>query len=340
MKRVTIEQIAKEVGVSKGLVSRALTGKTNVSNDMRNAIIKKAIELGYDFDRLRSKLKRRNVLLIMTSKMMLREEYWQPIIRSIAGALDEQNINLEYFVYDEGALTPKQLQSLVKADVKGYIFMHNNLDNVLHEVEGTKHPVVLVDPRTVSMGKNTRIKYSNHDSVYKLTEYLIEQGHKHLCFYGSKTWSLSFAERCQGFEDCIAMYGDQGVVGYNVLFDNHDGRYSDDAKFEQFLTDNPQVTAIVCANDDVAFNAQYSIKRLGKKVPDDYSVTGFDNIARSQHYAPLLTTINVPRKEIGEVVAMYLTQRINKKGVAYSQIIIDCELVIRDSTRNISNDKQ
>lgn len=335
MKKVTIEQIAQEVGVSKGLVSRALTGKANVSNDMRDVIIKKALELGYDFDRLRTKLNRRNVLLIMTSRMMLREAYWQPIIRSIAATLDEQNINLDYFVYDEGALTDKQLQSLVKADVKGYIFMHNNFDNVLKKVEATGRPVVIVDPRRVSMGKNTRIKYSNHDSVYKLTEFLIEQGHKHLCFYGSKTWSLSFLERWQGFDDCVTMHQDDGVVGYGVLFDNSDGNYSDNEQLEKFLTENPQVTAIVCANDDIAFNAQYVIKRMGKKVPDDYSVTGFDNISRSQHYAPLLTTVNVPRKDIGEVVAWYLTQHINKKGIAYSQIIIDCELVIRDSTRNI-----
>lgn len=335
MKKVTIEQIAQEVGVSKGLVSRALTGKASVSNDMRNAIIKKAIELGYDFDKLRTKVKRRNVLLIMTSRMMLREEYWQPIIRAIAGTLDEQNINLDYFVYDEGALTDKQLQSLVKADVKGYIFMHNNLDNVLHKVEETNRPIVIVDPRRVSMGHNTRIKYSNHDSVYKLTEFLIGQGHKHLLFYGSKTWSLSFLERCQGFDDCCAMHGDQGVVGYNVLFDNLDGNYSDNDKLQAFLTENPQVTAIVCANDDVAFNAQFVIRRMGKKVPDDYSVTGFDNIERSQYYAPLLTTVNVPRKDIGEAVAEYLTQRINKKSITYSQIIIDCELVIRDSTRKI-----
>ncbi len=327
--------IAEELGVSKGLVSRALTGKINVSNEMRNAIIQKAIEMGYDFDKLRTKRKRCNILLITTGNLLLTEDYWQPIIRAIADTLDEHNINLEYFTYNEGVLTTKQLQSLIRSDVKGYIFIHNNLDNVLTTVEKTNTPVVIVDPRRLEMGKNLRVKYSNHDSVYKLTEYLIGQGHKHLCFYGSQTLSLSFLERCQGFDSCIAMHSEDGIRGYHVFFDNLGGDYADNTGFENFLRENPQVTAIVCANDIVAYNAQKSIIRMGKRVPEDYSITGFDNLSRSRTSTPTLTTVNVPRKEIGEVVANYLIDRINKKRIGYSQIIIDCELVIGESTRKL-----
>ncbi len=335
MKRVTIEMIAQELGVSKGLVSRALTGKINVSNEMRNAIIQKAIEMGYDFNKLRTKRNRCNIMLITTGNMLLTEDYWQPIIRSIADTLDEHNINLEYFTYNEGDLSTKQLQSLIRSDVKGYIFIHNNLDSVLSTVEKTNTPVVIVDPRRLEMGKNLRVKYSNHDSVYKLTEYLIDQGHTHLCFYGSQNLSLSFLERCQGFDSCISMHARENVQGYHVFFDNREGDYADNNRFEAFLRENPQVTAIVCANDIVAYNAQKSIIRMGKKVPEDYSVTGFDNLARSRTSTPTLTTVNVPRKEIGEVVANYLIDRINKKRIGYSQIIIDCELVIGDSTKKL-----
>lgn len=335
---VTVSAIADALGVSKGLVSRALTGKTNVSSDMRNAIIKKAIEMGYDFDRLRTKLKRRNVLLVMTSDMMLKEEYWQPIILSIASTLDERNINLEYFIYDEDSLSEEQLQGLVRSDIRGYIFMHNNLERALEEVEKTSYPIVIVDPKRVLMGKTLRVKYSNHDSVYSLVELLVENGHKHICFYGSKTWSVSFAERCQGFDDCIAMHEKEGVTGYHVLFDNLDRQYADNEAFEGFLQKNPQITAVVGANDIIALNAMQSLRRMGRRVPEDVSITGFDNLTRCEYISPALTTVNVPRKEIGEEVAKYLIDHINApSNVCYSQIIIDCDLMVRDSIKNINN---
>ena len=100
---------------------------------------------------------------------------------------------------------------------------------------------------------------------------------------------------------------------------------------------NNDITAIVCANDIIALNAIKTINRLGRKVPDDISVIGFDNIRTGDFMTPRLSTFNIPRQEIGEEVAKYVANSIKSHQIPYSQIVIRCDFVERES--NIENKK-
>ena len=102
MKRATLQQIADECHVTKGLVSRALGGKNNVSEEMREKIIRKATELGYDTSKLKvHKVTSNRVLLISSNRILFKEDFWQPIITSISSTLSRYNLIMEYFVFDE-----------------------------------------------------------------------------------------------------------------------------------------------------------------------------------------------------------------------------------------------
>ena len=80
--KVRLEDIARECNVTKGLVSRALAGKYNVGDETRNIIMQKAVELGYDFTKLRGKNNRKpSVVIVVSSNILLKEDYWQPIIK-------------------------------------------------------------------------------------------------------------------------------------------------------------------------------------------------------------------------------------------------------------------
>ncbi|MBP5308168.1 MAG: LacI family DNA-binding transcriptional regulator [Clostridia bacterium] len=339
MKRVTIEDVAKKVGVTKGLVSRALTGKYNVSDNMRDEITRTAVAMGYDFSRLRTKRKKRSkCALVMTSEMLLKEDYWRPIIRAITNTLDEEHINLEYFIYNGGKFGEEEISKLKGMDASGYIFMNDNPERLVHACESSNRPVVVIDPRYILSGRHLQIKYSNYSSFYDLTKMLVSYGHKHFCFYGPFGESASFTEREQGFEACIAEHREEGVSADNVIFKNTDGLYADSEHFERLLREKGDITAIVCANDLIAVNAFRSIKKLGKSVPEDYSVVGFDNIYESGEANFDLTTVNVPRVELGEEAAKYLAMHITNKRVKYSQIVIDCEIVLRGSVRRLTEE--
>ena len=337
MKRVTIQDIADKVGVTKGLVSRALRGKYNVSEKMREEITRTAVAMGYDFGKLRAKNKKRSkCLLIMTSDMLLKKDYWQPVIRTLTATLEDKHINLEYQIYDENNFGAADVAKLKTVEASGYVFMNNNPESLVRAAENTNLPVVVIDPKTVMSGRHLQIKYSNFNSFYDLTKLLIRSGHKHFVFYGPKAESASFNEREQGVLTCVGDNADKGVTVKELLFDNVSGQYADNERFECLLKSHPEITAVMCANDIIAINAMKSIAGLKKKVPTDYAVVGFDNIAESARPDIDLTTVNVPREALGTEAARYLINHINNKQIKYSQIVIDCETVLRGSIGEVS----
>ena len=125
MKKVTLDQIANECHVTKGLVSRALGGKNNVSDSTREKIVRKATELGYDVAKLKvHKITSNRVLLISSSRILFKEDFWQPIITSISSTLSRNNLIAEYFVFDEDKIDDALLKKLKESTCSAYIVIH------------------------------------------------------------------------------------------------------------------------------------------------------------------------------------------------------------------------
>ena len=122
---------------------------------------------------------------------------------------------------------------------------------------------------------------------------------------------------------------------YSIIFDNRNKMYANEDMLREALNNNP-ITAIVCANDIIALNAIKTITRLGKRVPEDVSVIGFDNIRAGEFVSPKLSTFNIPRQEIGEEVAKYVANSIKSHKIVYSQIVIRCDFVERESNIDIN----
>ncbi len=332
--KVRIEDIAKECGVTKGLVSRALAGKYNVSDTTRNKIIQKAVEMGYDLKKLKAYRKTaERILLVCSSRLFFREDFWQPIIKSISTALNHSNIILEYFIFDEESMDETTFSQLRKNIYGGYIVIHLNPKILLDVLTSTKKPVVVVDPKQVDVNA-VQVKFSNFDSIYFAGEYLINKGHKDIAFYGSDDHSMSFFERHQGFITCINDYKEKGINFYEAIFSNKNKMYCDDALLINLLNNN-KVTAIVCANDIIAINACRVIKKLKMRVPDDISIIGFDNVKIGEDNCPPITTFNVPREQLGVEIARYLSNSLSNNQAQYSQIVIRCEFIERESVKSI-----
>ena len=336
MKRPTLEQIAIECHVTKGLVSRALAGKNNVSEEMRERIIRKATELGYDTSRLKAyKASQNHVLLISSNRILFKEDFWQPIITSISSTLSRYNLIMEYFVFDEDNINEALLKKLKDSSCSAYIVIHLTPKAIMDVVINKNKPTVVVDPKAF-YSEATQFKFSNYDSAYIATERLIEQGHTNIAFYGSDSHSTSFRERHEGFMSCMETHKKE-VKSYSIIFNNDKKNYADEALFVETMNNNP-ITAVVCANDIIALNAIKTLNRLNKKVPDDVSVIGFDNIRTGEFVSPKLSTFNIPRQEIGEEVAKYVANSIKSHQIAYSQIVIRCNYIERESNKEINKE--
>ena len=163
---------------------------------------------------------------------------------------------------------------------------------------------------------------------------MIQQGHTHIAFYGSDSHSTSFRERHEGYLACMENHKNL-VKPYSIIFNNDNKYYADEEMLLTTLNNNP-ITAIVCANDIIAINAIKTINKLNKKVPDDVSVIGFDNIKTGEFMSPKLSTFNIPRQEIGEEVAKYVANSIKQHQIVYSQIVIRCDYIERESNKEIN----
>lgn len=335
-KAVRLEDIARECGVTKGLVSRALAGKYNVGDETRNLIMKKAVELGYNFDKLRAKnKKKKSVVIVVSSTILMKEDYWQPIIKNMYATLNRASIKMEYFVFDSENIDMDSVRKLKNNPCIAFVVLHRNPDEIFYELVKYNKPIIEVDPKFMHFYGATQVKYSNYTSIYEATEKLISYGHKHICFYGSDMHAMSFRERHEGFLSCVEKNKNNGVVGYDVIFDNSDLQYSDNEMLKKALTKNEKITAIICANDICALNAYKVVEKLGKKVPDDYSIIGFDNVQVGRTSSPALSTFNVPREQIGDEVGLYIVRLTQDDKPQYSEFIIRCDFIERDSIRKI-----
>lgn len=333
--KVRLEDIAKQCGVTKGLVSRALAGKYNVGDETRNIIMQKAVELGYDFTRLRVKTsKKTSVVIVVSSSILLKEDYWQPIIKNMYAALNRSSVKMEYFVFDNDNIDLASVRALKDNPCIAFVVLHKNPDVVFKELIKFKKPIIEVDPKYMHSSGVTQIKYSNYTSIYEATQKLVEYGHRHICFYGSDMHAMSFRERHEGFLACIDNYNGE-VSGYNVIFDNSNQQYANNKMLKDMLTKNNKITAIICANDICALNAYNVIKKMGKRIPEDISVIGFDNVQSGKEADPSLSTFNVPREQIGDEIGLYINRLMQNDRPQYSEFVIRCDFIERDSLRRI-----
>ena len=333
MKKVTLDQIAFECHVTKGLVSRALGGKNNVSDATREKIVRKATELGYDTSKLKvHKVSSNRVLLIGSDRILFKEDFWQPIITSISSTLSHHNLITEYFVFDENNIDDTLLKKLKESTCNAFIIIHVTPKAIMDVIISKKKPTVVVDPKTF-YSEATQFKFSNYDSTYLAVQRLIEQGHKDIAFYGSDSHSTSFRERHEGFMACMENHKDVAKA-YSIIFNNENKYYQNEEMLLEALNNNP-ISAIVCANDLVALNAIKTINKINKKVPEDISIIGFDNIKTGEFVSPRLSTFNIPRQEIGEEVAKYVANSIRSHQIALSQIVIRCDYIERESNIQI-----
>ena len=337
-KSVRLIDIANACGVTKGLVSRALAGKYNVGDETRNLIMQKAVELGYDFTKLRTKsTKKPSVVIIVSSSILMKEDYWQPILKNMYATLNRSSIKIEYFVFESKNIDLDSVRALKDNSCIAFVVLHKNPDVIFKELRKFKKPIIEVDPKFMHYTDVTQIKYSNYMSMYEATQKLIDAGHRHLCFYGSDMHAMSFRERHDGFRGCIRANANKGVVGYEVIFDNSDLQYADNAMLENMLNEHKDITALVCANDIIALNAYKTVRKLGKSIPEDYSVVGFDNVGLGKEAHPALSTFNVPREEIGDEIGLYIIRLLQDDKPQFAELTIRCDFVERESIRKIED---
>ncbi len=226
------------------------------------------------------------------------------------------------------------MEDFVARDVLGVVFHLTDgvpdaarvNEAALKVLDAANIPVVLTDCDCVPFPRRSRYDVVGEDTVdagYRLARHLLERGARRLVFFSPEFGSVSFANRCRGFQAAVAEARMQGtaVTGNSA-----------DVAAVRALVRKHRPDAIICGNDRVAADMLTSLGALGKRVPQDVLLAGFDDVNFARFVSPGLTTMHQPCTEIGRAAYETLLARVRDPNSPPRTISFSAPLVIRAST--------
>lgn len=243
----------------------------------------------------------------------------------------ELNYDLVLFSTTSQKQRMKSYKSLcMERGVDGVIIMGLRLnDPYLQEILNSSIPCVLIDIPL----EGKRVGYVSADNMngaFHATQYLIHKGHQRIGMINGHAQASVSIERLEGFRKALEKH----QIGFkeNLIAD---GAFSEEGGTQaaiQLLTRHPDLTAIFCASDLMAIGAMQGIKHLGRRVPKDVSIIGFDDITISAYCSPSLTTMQQSKYEMGYYAAQMLIDMLEGRNVN-THVTLHSQLVERESVR-------
>lgn len=352
VKKVTMDDIARELNISKSLVSLALSGKYGVSDETRSEIVFKALQMGYNLPEKKGK---RNVIrkiaLVIHRMSDLNSRFWREIIRGAQKVLIENKVTLNIVSWNDALSETEVLQSLYDLHLDGILILNRCPAKLLELIYNLKTPIVLIDFMDCVDNKYSQVRANNYLGGYEAAKYLVSKGHKKLIFFGNFNFSYSFHQRYYGFNDYVLSCG--GCVQSVYLADLAEGAkerfletydenllicYPDQLK--RFLQEHSGYTAIMCENDAVAEMALKILKELNLQAGKDISLMTFDNTRICEKSDPPLSSINIPKEVMGKKAVQMLFSLISDKNNQEdfpSVVEVNTEIIERESVLDLKN---
>ncbi|MBN1429912.1 MAG: LacI family DNA-binding transcriptional regulator [Anaerolineae bacterium] len=334
-KKVTLANVAQDSGVSLATVSLVLRDKPGVSEETRQRVLDSAKTLGYIYTPSNQALSRsipNQIGLIIKSRpddIPATNSFYASVMAGIEMICRRSQINLMYanLLVDENNNPLEMPRLMTRQEVDGLLIVGMHLDSQM--VAGIKDlgmPVVLVDAYADGDPFDAVVT-DNFMGGYRVTEYLIQQGHHHIAIVGSQPQSYpSIQERRDGYLRALNDYDLTPAFGDCPL---HPSAVK--PCVESLLEEHPEVTAIFGSNDDVAIAAMQAAQSFGKHPPEDLAVVGFDNIHLAHLVTPRLSTMRVDMVEMGRLAVYLLMNRIEFPEAGRVRTVICPHLIERDS---------
>lgn len=328
---VTIRQVAQKAGVSIGTVSRVVNNKPGVSEQTRQRVLSVVEGLGYvpakRLNRSTAKVTHCGLLSRPTGRAPSADPFYGDVFHGVEKTCHDSSINLSFSSLDIFNGYLRTLPALINDErISGIVLVGAVSREVVESIiASTESPIVLVDncfaqyPWDAVMMANTR-------GTRMATELLISRGHRHITLLGGPDHP-SIIERRAGYEEAVRKHALTPTVVPAANLDLADGAQA----VAELLQRAPETTGIVCSNDLQAIGVMRKLQELGYRVPDDFSLVGFDDIELAQVTSPPLTTIHADRLALGQVAMQLLLGRIDAPGRLPIKAIVDVRLVERAS---------
>lgn len=333
-RRPSIQSIADMLGLSKFAVSRALSGKSGVSEPTRRRVIAAARAVGYRLpgggDGAAPTEGKGGYALVWTDPSMPTElSFWSRVLAGIAAACAERG-------WEHAVVTPQ-----ANGDVRfpafmdpaacvGHIAVGNLDEHALLPLRQLAGPLVLIDNEEPVVEADA-IGNANADGARLLVQHLFRQGRRSFLFVGCDAFARSFRDRWIGCRLAVEDLGGAARLRrWTVPYREH--RWTDRLALKlNELAPDDRPDAFVCANDHIALVLLQRLHQIGVRVPDDAALVGFDNIRDAALAEPPLTTVELAKEALGHRAVEQLARRLERPGALPETISLAPRLVARGS---------
>jgi LacI family transcriptional regulator len=336
---ITIKDIAERAGVSTSTVSRVVNQSVRV-DPVTEERVHEAIEaLGYRPNLLARSFRRK----ITHTIGLLVPDNSNPFFAELARVIEDAGFAQGYSVIlcNSDLSEVKQtgyIDVLLAKRVDGILMTSTGLipgEDANHNIERIRQagvPCVVID-RDLGDEPVDQLLVDNHEGGYLAGQFLISRGHRKIaCVVGPNDLTPS-AGRIAGFRRALH---EAGIDIPDVALVRGNGRHDGGARAVAELLDRgTEFTAIFAFNDEMAIGVIGALQRRGKRIPEDVSVIGFDNIPYSAAVFPAVTTIAQPIAEMGNLGLKMLLERIQQPGLDPRRVLLSTRLMERESVSRI-----
>ena len=326
----TLKELAKHLGLTKGTVSAVLNDSPYakaIPQHTKDRIFAAASELNYHPNYFARTLRKKRTYTVGVICAEIGDAYGSVVISGIESALSERKYIFVTVVHHHDPQLVRQYSDILKVrGAEGFITIDTTL------AASPSVPTVAISGHKAIDGV-TNMTLDHIKAAQMVMSYLSNLGHHEVAVIRGQPLSVDSGARWEGIQDAAKGLG---IVLREELVTQLPG---DDPSpqmgyetTKELLSRKVPFTALFAYNDISAVGAIRAIKETGKRVPEDISVVGFDDIREAAYHLPSLTTVRQPLHKIGALAAQTLIDRIEGKDGHQSEILVDPELVVREST--------
>ncbi len=331
--------IANKLGVSVVTVSNALAGRDGVSEQMRQKICDTAEEMGYKPSNTKSGKKKPPVPKLGKSVGIITSErfvgargtfYWE-LTANISNKLSAMNVLTVYECITADSENNCVLPNMIaEKKVDGIIVIGQIHREYIHRLSQIDLPLIFVD----FYDNRYEIDSVNSDSFhggYILTDYLVQNGHRKIGFFGSLNATSSINDRFLGYVKCLM----ENSLEYRSDWCIPD-RTERSLLLDKIDFPDEMPTAFVCNSDETAFRVISALKSKGVRVPEDISVVGYDNYTVSSICIPTITTVEVDLEKMSSEAVRIMAKKLSDPSYRAGRRVITGRLIVKNSVLDIN----
>lgn len=334
IKKILLKDIADETGFSVNTVSHALNDKPDISEETKKIIKDTADRMGYIGNASASFLRSgvsRTIAIILGD---ISNPHFSIMVKEIEKYLKGNGYISFIMNTDENEITEKQaILAALNKNVDGIIICPtpNGAENI-NFLKNKEIPFVLIG-RYFTHIETSYVVCDDVNGGYLAVKCLLELGHRKILFLNGPEKVSSAKERLQGCKKALSEWNiqfDKNIVDEMPITVGKAGEKIEEAVLKH------DATAIIAFSDMIAWETIAVLNKLNKRVPQDISVIGFDDIQSKYQFPVMLTSITSSKGTMATKAAEIITQKIAKKATENIKLVLPTKLIIRESTGKCS----